>query len=228
MASKYPSFFNLCGKWTDFFYSSDIENILIPILNDLDDEKKYYPEDNNIFRCFYMTPFDNIKVVILGQEPYHNGSATGLSFDIKLGTPLNHSLQNIYKELELEGFYPIKDGNLESWTKQGVFMLNKSLTVKPSDPDSHLDMWSSFSKKVIEKILEKDFVVWVIFGEKAANWKDRITNKNHIILEASHPFDDESNISNISNISQKAFIGSGIFKNINCELLKKDLEKISW
>jgi len=228
MASKYPIFFNLCGKWTDFFYSSDIENILIPILNDLedlDDKKKYYPEDINIFRCFYMTYFDNIKVVILGQDPYYNGSATGLCFDIKLGSPLNPSLQNIYKELELEGFYPVKDGNLESWTKQGVLLLNTSLTVRTSETDSHLELWSSFSKKVIEKISEKEFVVWVILGKKASDWKDYITNNNHIILEATHPSELKSSG---SSGSQKAFIGSGIFKDINRELLKKDLEKISW
>lgn len=225
MASKYPSFFNLCEKWTDFFYSPDMESILIPILNDLEEEKKYYPDDNSIFRCFYMTPFDNIKVVILGQDPYHNGSATGLCFDVKLGNPLNPSLQNIYKELESEGFYPVKDGNLESWTKQGVLLFNTALTVRPSDPESHLELWSPFSKKVIEKISEKDFVIWVILGKKAADWKEYITNKNHIILETTHP----SPFSALKpSGSQKAFIGSGIFKSVNVELLKKSLEKISW
>ncbi len=225
MASKYPSFFHLCDKWTDFFYSSYMEGILMPILNQLDEEKKYYPEDANIFRCFYMTPFDNINVVILGQDPYHNGSATGLCFDVKLGNPLNPSLQNIYKELESEGFYPVKDGNLESWTKQGVLLMNTALTVKESDPESHLELWSSFSKSVIEKISEKDFVVWVILGKKAAEWKESITNKNHIILEASHP----SPFSALkANGTQRAFIGSGIFKNVNKELMKVGLEKISW
>lgn len=225
MASKYPSFFNLCEKWTDFFYSSDMESVLIPILNDLEEEKKYYPDDNSIFRCFYMTPFDNINVVILGQDPYHNGSATGLCFDVKLGNPLNPSLQNIYKELESEGFYPVKDGNLESWSKQGVLLLNTALTVRPSEPESHIELWSSFSKKIIEKISEKDFVIWVILGKKAADWKDYITNKNHIILEATHP----SPFSALkSSGTQKAFIGSGIFKSVNAELLKKGFEKISW
>jgi len=225
MASKYPSFFNLCEKWTDFFYSVDMESVLMPILNDLEEEKKYYPDDSSIFRCFYMTPFDNINVVILGQDPYHNGSATGLCFDVKLGNPLNPSLQNIYKELESEGFYPVKDGNLESWTKQGVLLLNTALTVRPSDPESHLELWSSFSKKVIEKISEKEFVVWVILGKKAADWKECITNKNHIILEATHP----SPFSALkSSGTQKAFIGSGIFKSVNRELLKRGFEKISW
>ena len=212
MASKYPSFFNLCDKWTEFLYSEEVENILVPILNELEEEKKYYPEDKDIFRCFYMTPFDNVKVVILGTGPYDNGSATGLCFDVKLGKPLNPSLQNIYKELEFEGFYPVKDGNLESWTRQGVLLLNTSLTIKEGEPESHIELWSDFSDKVIRKLSEKDFIVWVILGNKD---KYSITNKNHIILEVSHP-------------SLKSFIGSGIFKNVNKELSKNNLDKISW
>lgn len=226
MASKYPSFFDLCDKWTSFFYSSEIENILLPILDELEEEKSvYYPEDENIFRCFYQTEFDNIKVVLLGQDPYHNGSATGLCFEVKLGNSLNPSLQNIYKELESEGFYPIKDGNLEFWSKQGVFLMNTALTVKKSEPESHIDLWKEFSKKVIEKLSEKKFIVWVLLGKKASEWKDLITNKNHIILEATHP----SPFSAFkSSSSQSAFIGSGIFKNINKELVKKGFDKISW
>lgn len=225
MASKYPSFFDLCDKWSDFFYSEDIEKVLIPILNELDEEKKSYPEDKNIFRCFYMTPFNNVKVVILGQDPYHNGSATGLCFDVKLGNSLNPSLQNIYKELESEGFSPIKDGNLEAWTRQGVLLLNTALTVREGDPESHLELWSEFSDKVIKNLSEKDFIVWVILGKKAADWKNSITNKNHIILEATHP----SPFSALkSSATQKAFIGSGIFKNVNKELSKNGLDKISW
>lgn len=213
MASKYPSFFDLCDKWTEFLYSEEVENVLVPILNELEEEKKYYPEDKNIFRCFYMTHYDNVKVVILGQDPYNNGSATGLCFDVKLGNSLNTSLQNIYKELELEGFYPIKDGNLESWTRQGVFLLNTALTVREGDPESHLKLWSDFSDKVIKKLSEKDFIIWVILGKKASEWKNSIRNKNHIILEVTHP---------------SLFIGSGIFKSINKNLSKNNLDKISW
>jgi uracil-DNA glycosylase len=225
MASKYPDFFQLCDKWTDFFYSGEIENILIPILNTLEEEKKYYPEDKNIFRCFYKSSFENIKVVILGQDPYHNGSATGLCFDVKLGNPLNPSIQNIYKELETEGFYPIKDGNLESWTKQGVLLLNTALTVKESEPESHLELWEPFSKKIIRKLSEKDFIIWIILGKKAADWKPEITNKNHIILETTHP----SPFSALKPSStQVAFMGSNIFKNVNKELYKKGLDKIVW
>jgi len=225
MTSKYPDFFKLCEKWTDFFYSNEVENILVPVLDTLEEEKKYYPEDQNIFRAFYITPFDNIKVVILGQDPYHNGSATGLCFEVKLGNQLNPSLQNIYKELESDGFYPIKDGNLESWAKQGVFLLNTALTVEESQPESHLDLWFDFSKKIINKLSEKETIVWVLLGKKASEWKAYIKNKNHIILEATHP----SPFSALKSYSsQQAFIGSNIFKNVNKELYKKGLDKIVW
>jgi uracil-DNA glycosylase len=223
--SNYPNFFKLCNNWTEFFYSSEMEKIIIPILSELDEEKKYYPEPENIFKCFYMTSYDDIKVVILGQDPYHNGSATGLCFDVKLGNPLNPSLQNIYKELESEGFYPIKDGNLESWSKQGVLLLNTALTVRESNPESHIELWEPFSKKIIEKLSEKDFIVWILLGKKAADWKEFIKNKNHIILEATHP----SPFSALKASSkQSAFIGSNIFKNANKELYKKGIDKVIW
>ena len=222
--ANYPDFFKLCQNWTEFFYSPEMEETIIPILNKLDEET-YYPDSSDIFRCFYVTPFNNINVVILGQDPYHNGSATGLCFDVKLGNPLNPSLQNIYKELENEGFYPTKDGNLESWCKQGVLLLNTALTVLDGSPESHIELWSSFSKKVIQKLSEKDFIVWILLGKKASEWKEFITNKNHIILETTHP----SPFSALKSSSkQVAFIGSNIFKNANKELYKKGLDKISW
>jgi uracil-DNA glycosylase len=225
MASKYPSFFHLCDKWTNFFYSDEMENVIIPILNDIEEEKDYYPDENNIFRCFYMTPFDNIKVVILDKEPYCNGSATGLSFDLKLGKTINSSLQTIYKELELEGFYPVKDGNLTSWARQGVFLLNTSLTVKKNTPESHKNLWYNFSKKVIEKLSEKDYIVWVMIGDISSEWKKDIKNKNHIILEVSYT----SSLKSLNtNEKQVSFIGSNIFKNINKKLTNNGLDKISW
>ena len=134
-------------------------------------------------------------------------------------------MQNIYKELESEGFYPVKDGNLESWTKQGILLLNTALTVKESEPESHIDLWNPFSKKIIQKLSEKDFVVWVILGKKAEHWKTYIKNKNHIILESTHP----SPLTALnSSSSQPAFIGSNIFKNVNKELYRKGLDKIVW
>lgn len=221
---SYPDFFKLCPEWTDFFFSSYVESEIISVLEKLNNEEKYYPDSENIFRCFYLTPFNKINIVVIGQDPYHNGSATGLCFDVKFGNKINPSLQNIYKELEEEGFYPTKDGNLEHWSKQGILLLNTSLTVLQGSPESHLELWSNFMKKVFEKLSEKEFIIWVILGKKASEWKDFITNKNHIILETSHP----SPFSTYSSNSQKPFMGSNLFKNVNKELYKKGIDNISW
>jgi uracil DNA glycosylase len=93
--------------------------------------------------------------------------------------------------------------------------MNKSLTVSPSDPEYHIDLWSKFSEKIIKKLSEKDFIVWILLGEKSSDCKNFITNKNHVILESTHP-------------SQKSFIGSNIFKNVNKELYKRGIDKIVW
>jgi|LauGreDrversion4_2_1035121.scaffolds.fasta_scaffold01633_11 uracil-DNA glycosylase len=222
---SYPDFFRLCPEWTDFFFSFDVETEIISLLEKLNnEEEKYYPEQENIFRCFYLTPFNKTNIVIIGQDPYHNGSATGLCFDVKFGNKINPSLQNIYKELEEEGYYPTKDGNLEHWTKQGILLMNTSLTVLHGSPESHLELWSNFMKKVFKKLSEKEFIIWVVLGKKASEWKDLITNKNHVILETSHP----SPFSAYNSNSQKAFMGSNLFKNVNKELYKKGIDNISW
>lgn len=223
----YPDFFKLCPEWTDFFFSKEIEEEVIPILDFLNEktEEKYYPQSEDIFNCFYKTSFNNVKIVLLGQDPYHNGSATGLCFDVKFGNKINPSLQNIYKELENEGYYPTKDGNLENWAKQGILLLNTSLTVLEGCPESHIDLWTGFIKKVFEKLSEKDFIIWVILGKKASDWKECITNKNHIILEATHPSPFSAYK---ASGEQMSFIGSNIFKNVNKELYNRRIEKISW
>lgn len=226
MTEIYPDFFKLCPEWTEMFYEEEMEKTILTISTELGKVKKYYPERENIFRCFYMTPFKNVKVVLIGQDPYHNGSATGLCFDVKQGNIINPSLQNIYKELESEGFYPTKDGNLEHWASQGVLMINSALTVLEGQPESHITMWSDFFKKIVGVLSEdKDFLIWVILGKKAADYKEWITNPNHVIVETTHP----SPFSALKkSSSQQAFMGSALFKNINNALRARSLEPISW
>jgi uracil-DNA glycosylase len=103
MSIIYPDFFKICNDWTDFFYGEKMTSILKKISEELSNEEKFYPVKDDIFKCFYLTPYKNVNVVLLGQDPYHNGSATGLCFDVKRGNIINPSLQNIYKELENEG-----------------------------------------------------------------------------------------------------------------------------
>lgn len=220
----YPDFFKICNDWTDFFYDKDMENLLKKISDDLSDEK-FYPEKDNIFKCFYLTPYKNVNVVLLGQDPYHNGSATGLCFDVKQGNIINPSLQNIYKELENEGYYPTKDGNLSHWGKQGVLLLNTALTVRHSEPESHLLIWKNFTKSVFEFLSKKDDVIWVLLGKKASEYKDWITNKNHIIIERTHPSPYSATK---SSSSQNAFMESNLFREINKCLEKHKKPAISW
>lgn len=230
MSEIYPDFFKLCSEWTELFYEEEMEKTILLISDEVEklekEKKKYYPEREHIFRCFYTTPFQSVKVVLIGQDPYHNGSATGLCFDVKHGNIINPSLQNIYKELEGEGFYPTKDGNLEHWASQGVLMINSALTVLEGQPESHLEIWSTFFKKIVDVLSEnKDFLVWVILGKKAAEYKEWITHPSHSIIETTHP----SPFSALKNSSsQQAFMGSSLFKKINQELRQHSLEPISW
>lgn len=219
----FPDFFKLCNDWSDFFFNEEIENVLENIFSKIS-SNKYYPDEEDIFRCFYLTPLKKVRVVILGQDPYHNGSATGLCFDVKRGNPLNPSIQNIYNELEKEGFYPTKDGNLEHWSKQGVLLLNSALTVLPGQPESHLHHWAVFFEKVLKRLSQEKNIIWIILGKKASDYKSFISPK-HKIFEATHPSPFSAH--NPSK-TQKAFMGSGIFKDVNNELYKNDFDKISW
>lgn len=203
----YPDFFKLCPEWTDFFYNHDMEQLLLSISETLK-SSSFFPEEHSIFRCFEMSPFSNISVVYIGNEPSPNGSSTGLGCDVKRGQIFPTVIQRIYRELEDEGFYPTKDGNLEHWAKQGVLMLNISLTVRSNEPGSHADLWHEFFEKVLQKLSTKDNIIWVI--EKDFKYKKHITNQSHLILERDH------------------ILGSNIFKKINNELFKRCIDKISW
>jgi uracil-DNA glycosylase len=221
---KYPNFFKLCPNWTSFFYTEEMESILYPILLHIKDQV-FYPPPEHIFRCFYETPLEKVNVVLIGQDPYHNGSATGLCFDVKLGNTINPSLLNIYKELENEGFYPTKDGILSSWATQGILLINTALTVKPGLPESHLDLWSPFFQKVMEHLATKDQIIWILLGKKAIDYRDKITNDTHIIIESTHPSPLSAH-KNAGNIP--GFLGSGVFKKVNETLKKMGKKEISW
>lgn len=220
----YPDFFRLCEDWTNFFYSSEMEDIILsPSIQSIKDSE-FYPDINDIFRCFYMTPLKKIRVVIIGQDPYHNGSATGLCFDVKKGNMINPSLQNIYNELQNEGFSPTRDGNLEHWTRQGVLLLNSALTVEKGNPESHLLIWEEFFRNVLEFLSKQKDIAWIILGKKAAEYIPYISC-DHKIFQTTHP--SPYSASNDSK-TQKAFLGSGVFKALNQELYRKGYEKISW
>lgn len=204
-----------------FFENQDIIDELKKISDILSETKvKIYPEIHNIFKAFI--PLEKIKVVILGQDPYHDGNAVGLCFSIYPKTKLNPSLRNIYNELEKEGYKINRNGNLSHWAKQGCFMLNTSLTVAKGLPNSHTDYWYKFTQKVIENICRRDNICWMLLGKNAINFKHNITNNTHFIFCTSHPSPFSAN-RNISN-DIPAFLGSNIFNRVN----EKLLEKIVW
>ena len=154
--------------------------------------KKVYPKPENIFEAFSLTPFSKVKVVILGQDPYHGtGQAHGLCFSVPTGVTPPPSLKNIYKEIEtdLQIKKDFSDGNLESWAKQGVFLLNAILSVVAHQPASHQKIgWEEFTDTVIKTLSDKrEHLVFMLWGNYARSKKSLIDSNKHLILEAPHP-----------------------------------------
>lgn len=183
-----------------------------------------FPELCTIFKAFEFTPFSKVKVVILGQNPYHNDNqAHGLSFSVAKGVSLPPSLKNIYKEIESDlGIKKdFSDGNLENWAKQGVFLLNSMLTVSAHAPSSHKDMgWEDFTDYVIQTISDKRTgIVFMLWGNFAKSKKCLIDTSKHLVLEASHP----------SPFSvRRGFFGCKHFSKCNVYLKNHNQVPISW
>lgn len=192
------------------------------IKHDLNEGITIYPKGQDIFNAFNLTPFDQVKVVVLGQDPYHGpGQAHGLSFSVPEGKTFPPSLINIFKELkdDLGIEYPIS-GNLERWAKQGVFLLNAILTVRAGQAASHSKIgWNIFTDQVIKKISEnKEGVVFLLWGNFAKSKKDLIDLSKHHVLEAAHP----------SPLARGAFFGCKHFSATNNILLSKGKDPIKW
>jgi len=191
----------------------------------IEEKKKYrvYPLGSQIFSAFNLTPFSKIKVVILGQDPYHGqGQAHGLCFSVPAGVQIPPSLINIYKELRSDiGFDPPQSGNLESWAKQGIFLLNATLTVRANSAGSHQNKgWEIFTDKVIKTISDKrDNIVFVLWGKYAGAKEKLINSSKHLILKAAHP-------SPLS--AYNGFFGCKHFSKINTYLISKGIEPIAW
>lgn len=184
--------------------------------------KKVYPPGPLIFNAFNLTPFDALKVVILGQDPYHGaGQAHGLCFSVSIGIKPPPSLINIFKEVETDlGIAPPNHGNLEKWAKQGVLLLNASLTVNAGEANSHAQCgWQVFTDAVIKKISdEKTGVVFLLWGNFARAKKNLIDNSKHFVLEAAHP----------SPLSGGAFFNCRHFSKTNALLKQQGKIEIDW
>ena len=186
-------------------------------------EKIIYPPGGLMFNAFDKTPFDKVKVVLLGQDPYHNpGQAHGLSFSVPQGVQKPPSLQNIFKELKTDlGLEIPTDGNLEKWAAQGVLLLNASLTVRKNEPGSHSKIgWLQFTDAVIKKISEeKNGIVFLLWGKFAQDKQALIDETKHHVLKAAHPSPFSAD---------KGFFGCKHFSKTNEFLMQEGLQPIDW
>lgn len=185
--------------------------------------KIIYPPGKLIFNAFNTTPFNKVKVVILGQDPYHNpGQAHGLSFSVPIGVSAPPSLVNIFKEIEADlDIARPNHGNLEKWAEQGVLLLNASLTVEENKPMSHSKVgWHEFTNSVIHILSEKkDKLVFLLWGGFAKSKTELIDTKKHCVLTAAHP-------SPLS--AHNGFFGCRHFSKANAWLQKNDIQPIDW
>ncbi len=186
-------------------------------------EKVVYPKQNEVFNAFRYTDFDNVKVVILGQDPYHGpNQAEGLSFSVSNSVLKPPSLKNIFKELEDDLGIPFPEKNsLKPWAKEGVLLLNSVLTVEEHNPTSHKDKgWEKFTDEVIKIINRKKTpVVFILWGSYARNKRSLITNDIHYVIESPHPSPFSAN---------NGFFGSKPFSKANNFLKSKGIEEVNW
>lgn len=215
------------ASWKEILKDEFKKPYFLQITDHLKTEKKQnkiiYPPGPLIFNAFEKTPFDLVKVVILGQDPYHGPKqAHGLSFSVQEGIQPPPSLVNIFKELHEDVGVPIPNhGNLEKWAEQGVLLLNASLTVRAQEPMSHSKIgWEKLTNTVIEKVSDlKEHVVFLLWGRFAQEKAALIDEKKHLILRAAHP----------SPLSAKnGFFGCRHFSKTNNYLVKHGIDPIDW
>ena len=208
---------------TDEFNKPYFSQIVHHIKTEKSQVKKIYPPGSLIFNAFNTTPFDKVKVVILGQDPYHGaGQAHGLCFSVQNGVAPPPSLMNIFKELQEDvGIDIPHHGNLTHWAQQGVFLLNASLTVRAGEPMSHSKIgWAEFTDTVIKKISEqKKNVVFLLWGKFAQEKRVLIDDTKHCILRSVHP-------SPLS--AYGGFFGCKHFSKTNEYLVSKGIDPIDW
>lgn len=218
--------YNLDKSWSSLLkneLSKDYYNKILSFLESEYSTKNIFPPKENIFEALNLTPYANVKVVILGQDPYHGpNQAHGLSFSVNPGVGIPPSLLNIYKELHTDlNCYIPNNGFLKKWAKQGVLLLNTSLTVIQGKANSHQKIgWNIFTDEIISLLNDKTTpIVFILWGNNAISKKILITNPNHLILQSAHP-------SPLS--AHRGFFGSKPFSKSNNFLLENGLSPIDW
>ena len=206
----------------DEFKKKYMEEIKTFLINCSKNNEVIYPHPIDIFRSLELTTFDNVKVVILGQDPYHGqNQAHGLAFSVQENVPKPPSLKNIFKEISEDlKIEKRSSGDLTNWAKQGVLLLNTCLTVSPGRPGSHSHLgWQEFTDSVIKAVDTKDRVVFILWGSYARKKKELLSNNKNLILEAPHP-------SPLS--AHRGFFGCKHFSKTNQFLRKHEIKDIDW
>ncbi len=213
-------------NWFDMIKHEFNKDYFMKIETFVDDERKkfdVFPPEIEVFSAFKFVDYDKVKIVIIGQDPYHDyNQAHGLCFSVKPGVKIPPSLRNIYKELQSDlGCYIPNHGCLESWARQGVLMINAVMTVRAHNAASHSKIgWQIFTDKVIEVLSDREEpVIFLLWGNYARNKKSLIDQSKHLIVESAHP-------SPLS--ASRGFMGSKPFSKINKLLSYKGLEPINW
>ncbi len=205
----------------DIIESKKYKNLINNIKKEYE-ENVVYPEFHNIFNALKLTKYNDAKVVIFGQDPYHGeNEANGLAFSVKENIKIPPSLRNIFKELKEDLNINYKTTDLTSWAKEGVLLLNTCLTVIKDKPGSHKSIgWEIITDEIIKKLNErKKPLVFILWGNFAKEKKQFITNKNHLIIESSHP-------SPLG--AYKSFFGSKPFSRANAFLKSNNIEPVNW
>lgn len=214
------------NSWQEFFDSETEKEYYQNLRRFLSQEYKthtIYPPTDEIFNAFKITPFEKVKVVVLGQDPYHTpNTAMGLAFSVKPHCVIPPSLRNIYQEIDNEyGEHYLKNGDLTPWAQQGVFLLNTTLTVRQGKPASHFGRgWERFTNEVIS-LLNADNVpkVFMLWGRNAKDKRNLITNERHLVLEAAHPSPFSA---------YNGFFGCNHFRLANQFLRDNDIGEVVW
>lgn len=213
------------NDWDEVLKEEFNKSYFLELMNRVNHEYRYnivFPLYDNIFNAFRYTPYNKVKVVIIGQDPYHgDNEAHGLSFSVKDDIKRPPSLNNIIKEISTDLGIIKKNNNLTLWAKQGVMLLNSILTVEKDKPLSHKDYgWQIFTDNVIKKLNDrKDPIIFILWGSFARSKKEFITNKKHFIIESAHP-------SPLS--ASRGFLGSKPFSKVNNILKQLNKEEIDW
>lgn len=213
-------------NWNEFLEKESKESYFIKLAEKVEEARRtttVYPPKDEMFSCFMLCPYENVKAVIIGQDPYHGaGQAHGLSFSVKPGQKIPPSLRNIYKELKSDlNIDPPNHGYLEAWAKQGILMINTSWSVKEGKPDSHKNYgWKKFTDHLLEELNNYDKpLVFILWGNHAIEAAKGINNPKHLLIKSVHPS---------PLAARRGFFGSKPFSKTNEFLKSVGRDPIDW